>query len=284
MKLYHVDAFTSRVFGGNPAAVIPVGEWPDDDAMQAIAAENNLSETAFIGPDADGDDRRIRWFTPEREVDLCGHATLASAHVLWNHEGEVVEQLTFASRSGPLSVSREMQQGEHAMDLIVLDFPAFGTEPVEITAALVEALGARPSELHRSTGAKRNLMAVFESKKDVHDLRPDFETLADRALVGDSLGLIATAPGASHDFVSRYFAPAAGVPEDPVTGSAHCVLAPYWGARLGKSRLSARQVSKRGGELRCDLASSEHGDRVLIAGHAVTYMVGEIGVATPVTA
>lgn len=277
MKIYHVDAFTPHVFGGNPAAVVPVDRWPSESLMRQVAAEQNLSETAFVGPTSDGKaDRRIRWFTPTIEMDLCGHATLAAAHVLWNHEAEVVERLTFESRSGPLTVWHEKQ---HADDLIVMDFPAQATEPCEAPRDIVEALGIGPVEMLRTTKAVATgddafptYIAVFDSKRDIHELAPDMKRLAKV----NAHGLIATAPGASHDFVSRFFAPRAGVDEDPVTGSAHCALAPYWAKRLGKSRLAARQVSKRGGELRCDVVESASGDRVLLAGKAVTYSVGEV--------
>lgn len=280
MKIYHVDAFTAHVFGGNPAAVVPVEQWPSDAVMQQVAAEQNLSEIVFVGPPSDengGDaDRRLRWFTPTVEVPLCGHATLAAAHVLWNHLDEVVERLTFESHSGPLTVWHEKQNSD---DLIVMDFPARTTEPCEIDPAIVEALGPSPSEMLRTTRnigvgeeAQPAYIAVYDNKREVHELRPDMKKLA----AIHAHGVIATAPGASHDFVSRFFAPRAGVDEDPVTGSAHCALAPYWARRLGKSRLAARQVSKRGGELRCDVVESASGDRVLLAGKAVTYSVGEV--------
>lgn len=245
--------------------------------MRAVAAEQNLSETVFVGPPSDGSaDRRLRWFTPAVEVPLCGHATLAAAHVLWNHEGEVVERLTFESLGGPLTVWHEKQ---HADDLIVMDFPARAATPCAMDKSIVEALGVTPAELLRTTenigvgdDAHPAYIAVFESKRDLHELAPDMKKLA----AIHAHGVIATAPGASHDFVSRFFAPRAGVDEDPVTGSAHCALAPYWAKRLGKTRLAARQVSKRGGELRCDVVAGENGDRVLLAGKAVTYSVGEI--------
>lgn len=277
MKIYHVDAFTPHVFGGNPAAVVPISHWPSDTLMQHVAAEQNLSETVFVGPPTDGNaDRRIRWFTPTIEMDLCGHATLAAAHVLWNHEAEVVERLTFESRGGPLTVWHEKQ---HADDLIVMDFPALDTEPCQAPPELIDAIGIGPAELLRTlkpaaTGDKAfpNYIAVFDSKRDIHELAPDMKKLAKV----NAHGLVATAPGASHDFVSRFFAPRAGVDEDPVTGSAHCALAPYWAKRLGKSRLAARQISKRGGELRCDVVESASGNRVLLAGKAVTYSIGEI--------
>lgn len=277
MKIYHVDAFTNHVFGGNPAAVVPVEQWPTETVMQQIAAEHNLSETVFVGPPSNGEaDRRLRWFTPTVEIPLCGHATLATAHVLWNHLDEVVERLTFESKGGPLTVWHEKQ---HEADLIVMDFPARKTVACDAPAGLIEALGATPSELLKTSenvgvgeDAHPLYLAVFDSKRDIHDIAPDMKKLARL----HAHGVVVTAPGASHDFVSRFFAPRAGVDEDPVTGSAHCALAPYWASRLGKSRLAARQVSKRGGELRCDTTTTDQGDRVLLAGKAVTYSVGEM--------
>ncbi|MEO1277920.1 MAG: PhzF family phenazine biosynthesis protein [Planctomycetota bacterium] len=277
MKLYHVDSFTSKPFSGNPAAVVPVAEWPDETLMRQIAAEQNLSETVFIGPASDASaDRRLRWFTPAIEVPLAGHPTLAAAHVLWNHEGEVVERLTFESLSGPLTVWHEKQ---HDDDLIVMDFPSRPIEPAELDESIVAALGACPEQMHRTTeligeedDAHPVYIAVYETKRDVLELSPDMKKLG----AIKAHGVIATAPGTSHDFVSRFFAPRAGVDEDPVTGSAHCALAPYWADRLGKSRLTAHQVSTRGGDLRCDITTTEQGDRVLLAGKAVTYSVGEI--------
>ena len=276
MKIYHVDAFTGQVFGGNPAAVVPVDAWPSASLMRRIAAEHNLSETVFVGPPSEGGDRRLRWFTPAVEVPLCGHATLAAAHVLWNHLDEVVERLTFESLSGPLTVWHEKQ---HEDDLIVMDFPARPLEPWSLDEQIVAALGPCPAEMYRTKerigvgdDAHPLYVAVYESKRDVHELAPDMKKLA----AIEAHGVVATAPGASHDFVSRFFAPRAGVDEDPVTGSAHCALAPYWAQRLGKSRLAARQVSDRGGELRCDAATTEQGERVLLAGKAVTYSVGEV--------
>lgn len=277
MKIYHVDAFTSHAFGGNPAAVVPVEAWPEDALMQRMAAEHNLSETVFVGPPSDGRaDRRLRWFTPAVEVPLCGHATLAAAHVLWNHEDEVVERLTFESHSGPLVVWHEKQHGE---DLIVMDLPARPTVSCGAPAGLVAALCTTPAEVRRTVesigvgpDAHPLYLAIFDSKRDVHDISPDMKRLASV----EAHGVVVTAPGASHDFVSRFFAPRVGIDEDPATGSAHCALAPYWAHRLGKTRLAARQVSKRGGEMRCDVATTEAGPRVLLAGKALTYSVGEV--------
>ena len=277
MRIYHVDAFTGQVFGGNPAAVVPVDAWPADELMQRIAAEQNLSETVFVGPPTNASgDRRLRWFTPTVEVPLCGHATLAAAHVLWSHEDEVIERLAFESLGGELTVWHEKQ---HDDDLIVMDFPARTIEPCEIDPRIVAALGPSPAELYRTTerigvgeDAHPAYVVVYDNKRDVHELSPDMKKLAGI----EAHGFIATAPGASHDFVSRFFAPRAGVDEDPVTGSAHCALAPYWARRLGKTRLAAHQVSKRGGDLRCDVVTTEQGERVLLAGKAVTFSVGEI--------
>ncbi|MEZ6243623.1 MAG: PhzF family phenazine biosynthesis protein [Phycisphaerales bacterium] len=260
LKLLQIDAFTSAVFKGNPAAVVPLDAWLADETMQAIALENNLSETAFFVPSENASaDFHLRWFTPALEVALCGHATLASAHALWNHLGHAGDTLRFSTtRSGVLRVTRDD-------DLIVLDFPAYTLEPADISTPLVRALGRQPTELF-TAGPK--LLAVFENKRDVIEMEPDFRAVADLG----HLSVIVTAPGAKHDFVSRFFAPHAGIDEDPVTGSAHCALAPYWSQRLGRKELSAHQVSKRGGVLRC----VDHGDRVHVAGHATTYLEGQI--------
>lgn len=254
LDLYQVDAFAARPFGGNPAAVVPLADWLDDGVLQAIALENNLSETAFfVRRDGRYD---LRWFTPTVEVDLCGHATLASAHVILNHLKPEATRVDFDSKSGPLAVTRD---GE----LLTLDFPAKPPQPVE-DPAVAAALGAPPLELLRAD----KTLAVLESETAVRAARPDLSIVA--GLKGD--GLIITAPGEQVDFVSRYFAPDAGIPEDPVTGSAHCVLTPYWAARLGKDELSAWQVSARGGELFCRLA----GERVLISGRVAPYLQGRI--------
>lgn len=257
--LYQIDAFTSRRFGGNPAAVVLLDDWLPDDVLAAIAAENNLSETAFVIPAADV--CPLRWFTPTVEVDLCGHATLAAAFVLLRERCADRERIVFSTRSGELTVSR------HARGL-VMDFPSRPAVPVAIADdALVAALGARPHEVLRA----RDLLAVFDDQDTVRALRPDTARIA--AL--DAYAVIASAPGRDVDFVSRFFAPRAGIAEDPVTGSAHCTLTPYWAARLGRTALSARQLSARGGELWCEL----RGERVHIAGSAVEYLRGEIIVA-----
>ena len=255
IPLYQVDAFTDRVFAGNPAAVCPLEAWLPDAVLQGIAAENNLSETAFFVRSADG--FALRWFTPAVEVELCGHATLASAHVLFEHLGQPGSEIRFTCKSGGLAVARD---GER----LCLDFPARPPAPLAEAAGLAEALGRAP----RETWASRDWMAVFDGEDEVRELRPDMARLA--AL--GCLAVIATAPGRECDFVSRFFAPAKGVPEDPVTGSAHCSLVPYWARRLGRARLLARQVSARGGELLCE----DRGPRVSIAGRAVTYLEGAI--------
>jgi PhzF family phenazine biosynthesis protein len=259
LPIYWVDAFTDRTFGGNPAAVIPLDSWLDDALLQRIANENGLSETAFYvrtGP-ARAD---LRWFTPAVEVDLCGHATLATAHVLFNELGQVDSPVLFDTKSGVLSVSLKGP-------LIELDFPSRPAATAEPPANLVAGLGLRPVETLRS---ERMWLCVYESAEQVMALSPDFG-----ALGTISPGrFIPTAPGTDCDFVSRFFAPDAGVSEDPVTGSAHCTLVPYWATRLGKTKFHARQVSRRTGELWCELV----GDRVRIAGKGVGYLKGRISI------
>ncbi|MDO7875655.1 PhzF family phenazine biosynthesis protein [Hymenobacter sp. ASUV-10] len=261
MTFYHIDAFTDTLFAGNPAAVCPLDSWLPTELMQQIAAENNLAETAFLVPRADEPGHYdIRWFTPAAEIDLCGHATLASAHVLWRHREVGGEVLTFHSQSGPLPVRRE------ASGRLTLDFPS--RPPQELPAhptGLADGLRATPLQVL----AARDVVALFGSVAQVQALRPDFTRLLDV----EYLGVIATAPGPEGiDFVSRFFGPRVGVNEDPVTGSAHSTLIPYWAARLGKTELRARQVSPRGGDLWCRL----RGERVDISGYAVTYAVGEL--------
>jgi PhzF family phenazine biosynthesis protein len=256
LPIYQVDAFTDRLFGGNPAAVCPLETWLPDATLQAIAAENNLAETAFFV--REGDDYTVRWFTPEIEVDLCGHATLASAHVIFHREPGR-ESVAFRTlKAGTLTVTRE---GE----MLAMNFPARPPEPVATPRDLAAALGKAPREVL----AARDQMAVYDSAADVAALAPDFAAL--RKL--DCFAVIATAPGENGiDFVSRFFAPAQGIPEDPATGSSHCTLAPYWARRLGKTRLEALQISRRVGKLLCTLV----GDRVVIAGGAVLYLEGKI--------
>jgi PhzF family phenazine biosynthesis protein len=255
IPLYQIDAFTSHVFHGNPAAVCPLAEWLDDSVMQAIAQENNLSETAFFVKE--GEDYRIRWFTPVAEVDLCGHATLASGFVIFNYLDPTINEVTFRSRSGPLSVRRK--EG-----LLSMDFPSQPPRSCSPPRELLDGLGGSPLEALCS----EDYFVVFTSEGDIRGLNPDMEML--KGL--DLRGVIVTARGDEVDFVSRFFAPRLGVEEDPVTGSAHCALIPYWSQRLGKHDLHAYQVSRRGGELFC----ADRGDRVSIAGRAVRYMEGSI--------
>ena len=256
LDLYQVDAFADGVFSGNPAAVIPLFEWLSDDLMQKIAAENNLSETAFFVQK--GEYFELRWFTSEIEVDLCGHATLASAYVLYEHLGYTDPVVVFETRSGRLFVDREG-------DDYSMDFPAWPVREIQVTERVTKALGERPAELYMG---ERDMMAVFETEGQVRNLEPDFRLVSQL----DGMCMICTAPGLDFDFVSRTFAPEHGIPEDPVTGSAHCTLVPFWAERLGKVNLHAYQASKRGGVLDC-----EHlGDRVKIAGKGVTYMIGNI--------
>jgi PhzF family phenazine biosynthesis protein len=256
LPLFQVDAFAGRVFAGNPAAIVPLERWLDDATLLAIAAENNLSETAFLV--GGSGEYQIRWMTPTSEVDLCGHATLASAWLVFNRLEPGRREVSFRSQSGPLRVVAEG-------DTLALDFPARPPAPAdESLARLADALGRRPVSLL----AARDYLAVFASEAEVRALRPEMAKTA--AL--DRIGVAATAPGSDCDFVSRFFAPAVGVPEDPVTGSAHCTLVPYWAERLGRPRLFARQVSARGGELWCEL----RGERVKIAGRAVLYLEGTI--------
>lgn len=247
LHFHQVDAFSDRPFAGNPAMVYHLEQWLDDALMQQIAAEHNLAETAFVV--AKGEGYRIRWFTPATEVPLCGHATLASAHVLFEIYGEQKPRLDFQSLSGPLSVTREGGR-------LWLDFPRIDPQPLAEPVAVAEALGCEVQEVYQT----KELLVVLASEQAVRACAPDMVALA--KLPG--LGVIVTAPGEQHDFVSRYFAPSIGIPEDPVTGSIHCSLIPYWAARLGKSQLHAYQRSVRGGELFCRL----EGERVKIGGQA----------------
>jgi PhzF family phenazine biosynthesis protein len=254
--IYQVDAFTKQRFAGNPAAVMPMDRFPGDAVMQAIAAENNKPETAFIVPD--GKDYRIRWFTPTTEVPLCGHATLASSAVVIERLEPGRSQVIFHSASGPLKVRR-------TADGYVMDFPARISAQVEFPDALVAALGITPTEV---VADRFNYLVRLESAQAVRDLSPNFALIA--AL--DRSGVIVTAAGdRGYDFTSRYFAPAKGIPEDPVTGGAHCALAPYWSARLGKTEFRAHQASARGGEMTCRLK----GDRVELVGSCVFFFEGE---------
>ncbi|RED49802.1 PhzF family phenazine biosynthesis protein [Aestuariispira insulae] len=259
LDLYQIDAFTAERFSGNPAAVVPLQRWLSDEVMLNIARENNLSETAFFVPVLTEEaDFEIRWFTPVMEVDLCGHATLAASAVIFRHLRWDQPVIRFVTRfAGALTVSRE---GER----FVLDFPSRPAKPVEMPAGLTAALGREPKTFLR---AMKNL-AVFDGEEDILAIDPDLDFIA--GMEGD--GLVVTAPGREVDCVSRYFAPHAGIAEDPVTGSAHCTVVPYWVERLGKRELHARQVSKRGGDLYCH----QEGDRVLMAGDACLYMKGKI--------
>lgn len=256
LPLYQIDAFAGAVFKGNPAAICPLEKWLDDDLMQAIAVENNLSETAFFV--AKGDAYELRWFTPAAEVDLCGHATLASAHVVFAHLQKEAEEARFDTRSGRLTVARD---GD---GLLAMDFPAQPGAAIDVSEEVIQGLGAEPSYLFAGV----DFMAVFERESQIRAIEPDQAILKKL----ERRGVIITAPGEEMDFVSRFFAPKHNIPEDPVTGSAHCMLTPYWADRLGKSTLQARQISARGGDLVCSLA----GDRVKISGRATEYMVGEI--------
>jgi predicted PhzF superfamily epimerase YddE/YHI9 len=259
LPIYQVDAFTDSLFGGNPAAVCPLEAWLPDATMQAIAAENNLAETAFFV--REGSDYALRWFTPTVEVDLCGHATLASGHIVFSFLEPERESVSFRTlKAGTLAVSRRA-------DMLVMDFPARPAIPAEAPPGLFAALGGKPHEVLRA----RDHLIVYGSAAEVAALTPDFAALA-RV---ECWAAIATAPGDNGiDFVSRFFAPAQGLPEDPVTGSSHCTLVPYWSKRLGKTELNARQLSRRGGALTCAL----EGDRVSIAGRAVLYLEGRISV------
>jgi PhzF family phenazine biosynthesis protein len=264
--IYQIDAFTSKLFGGNPAAICPLDQWLSDDLMQKIGIENNLSETAFIIPDAqqslsDGVAHyKIRWFTPAREIELCGHATLASAYVIFKYLNNDASAIEFDSMSGKLTITRND-------DLITLDFPSLSATPTSLRSDLVEALGIAPVLLYNS----QRSMAVFEHEEQILNMKPDFSKLA---AIPDISGIAVTAPGTDCDFVSRFFIPKFGIDEDPVTGSAHCTLIPYWADRLGKSKLFARQLSSRRGEIWCESL----GDRVKMSGKAVEYLRGEIDV------
>lgn len=257
---YHVDAFTQRVFAGNPAGVCILASWLPDAVLQQIAAENNLAETAFLVQRGSHID--LRWFSPSVEIDLCGHATLASAHVLYRHLGYNEPSISFNTRSGELLVTREE-------DRLTLDFPARPAVACETPVELTRALGVQPL----TTAKARDYLVVLENEEAVRNVKPDFAALSSL----DCLGIIITAPGSKSDFVSRFFAPSIGVPEDPVTGSAHCTLVPYWAERLGKNLLHALQVSARGGELYCEL----RGERVRMSGDAVTYKTGFIHADNP---
>jgi len=257
LAIYQIDAFAEKPFEGNPAAIVPLDEWLPDATMQAIAEENNLSETAFFVPANDG--FHIRWFTPNKEVELCGHATLASAYVLFNLLDYPQEVVSFDSLSGSISVS---QNGE----LLTLNFPAQVAKACAVPPMLSKGLGKVPEYCFYHD----DYLVVFESEQDVLDVSPDHPCL--RQL--DLRGVIITAPSDEFDFVARFFAPKYGIPEDPVTGSAYTQLMPYWANRLGRQKLNAKQVSPRGGKVTCELQD----ERVLISGNAVKYMQGSIDI------
>jgi PhzF family phenazine biosynthesis protein len=259
IPIYQADAFTDTLFGGNPAAICPLEDWLTDEQMQKIAMENNLAETAFIVKN--GQEYDIRWFTPAVEVKLCGHATLAAAHILFKGDAAENNELIFHSKSGPLKVTRD---GE----LLTLDFPA--TPPLAVSSipdGIFEGLGIDAAPVFKSIF---DYMVILPSQKAIEGLLPDFKTLAQI----DARGVIATAPGEEVDFVSRCFFPQSGIDEDPVTGSAHTAMVPYWSQQLGKIKMKAIQLSRRRGHLDCELA----GDRVLMSGKAITYLTGEINI------
>ncbi len=264
LRMFQIDAFTTDVFAGNPAAVCPLEDWMDEGRMQAIATENNLSETAFFVATKEGYD--LRWFTPTTEVELCGHATLASGYVIFNYLEDASKTIRFSTRSGPLTV--EKQNG-----MLAMNFPMRKPEPcLTPPSELVRGLGRAPEHV-LEFGKNENsgyYVAVFQTEDDVRRLVPDVPLLAE---LGGMI-VIVTAQGEKVDFVSRCFAPTFGIDEDPVTGSTHCVLAPYWARRLGKDRLHAQQVSSRGGEIFCELIEN----RVSIAGNAVCYLEGTIDI------
>jgi PhzF family phenazine biosynthesis protein len=254
--MYQVDAFTTRPFGGNPAAVCPLESWLDDETMQLIAAENNLAETAFIVKSKAG--YELRWFTPAVEVDLCGHATLAAGYVVLQYLQPALDSVSFETMSGTLIVTRDG-------DKLSMDFPSRAPEAIAVDEALSDALGEAPSEVYLS----RDILAVYQDEGSIRALAPDPAKLAE---IKEGLGVIVTAKGQKADFVSRFFAPKAGIPEDPVTGSAHCTLIPFWAERLNQSKLLAQQLSKRGGELYCE----HKGARVKISGYCALYLTGTI--------
>ncbi len=256
---YHIDAFTSARCSGNPAGVCVLQDWLPDEALQNIAFENNLSETAFVV--AHEHRFELRWFTPVREVSLCGHATLAAAFVIFEYQGYTELAIHFQSKSGVLTMERNGA-------ILVLDFPARTTESCAAPEALVQGLGKIPLEVRRA----KSYMTIFARQEDVASIQPNMHWLSQL----DRSGIIVTAPGNQADFVSRFFAPKLGIPEDPVTGSSHCSLIPYWAERLSKKKLTALQLSARGGELFCEHA----GERVKIGGRAVAYVIGEIEYAT----
>lgn len=261
LSIFQADAFAEDLFCGNPAAVIPLPDWLPDRIMQNIAMENNLSETAFFVPGETG--YHLRWFTPTTEVSLCGHATLATAHILFRHLNYPGETIRFNTRKGQLSVSRQN-------NLLCLDFPVSTLKTIPTPQGLTAGLGLRPLEVLQGNDY---LMAVYKNESEIRRIEPDFSILVKLPFQG----IIITASGTTVDFVSRFFAPAMGIPEDPVTGSAHTLLIPYWSKQLGKKSLLAHQISRRGGILHCEYLD----DRVIIGGKAVTYLEGTITIKDP---
>ncbi|MBF0432545.1 MAG: PhzF family phenazine biosynthesis protein [Fibrobacteria bacterium] len=255
IPFYQIDTFTDEMFKGNAAGVCPLEQWISDKLMLKISAENNLSETAFFVKE--NHTYHIRWFTPTTEVDLCGHATLASAYVLFNHLEYAHNKVIFASKSGTLTIKRQN-------DLLQLDFPSQPPTPSKKPAFLFEGLGKNPQEILRAV----DYIVIYKDESDIVSLNPDFNILNKI----ETRGICVTAPGKNSDFVSRFFAPRYGINEDPVTGSTHCALIPYWAKKLNKNKLKAKQLSKRGGTLYCEL----NNDRVLISGKATTYLIGEL--------
>jgi len=259
ISLYQIDAFATKLFEGNPAAVCPLDEWLPDEIMQSIAEENNLSETAFFVPKGNG--LHIRWFTPAREVALCGHATLAAAYVLFNILGYKKDKIEFDSKSGILAVTKDNEW-------LIMDFPAQPPVSCDIPKEIVKAFNITPIECLKS----EDFIVVFEREIDIESAKPDFEQLKKLNL----RGVIITAKSTRYDFVARFFAPKYGIPEDPVTGSAYTQLAPYWASMIGSKRFSVKQMSSRGGELTCEIVD----DRVFISGQAIKYLEGKIKIET----
>ena len=257
LKMFQIDAFTNRSFAGNPAAVVPLDEWMDDSLMQAIAAENNLAETAFFVPD--GDAFQLRWFTPKVEVKLCGHATLATAFVLFNELGYGKEEIIFNTLSGQLMVTKDAE-------MLTLNFPSQKPEPCLLPPTLEKAIAAKPLECLKNT----DYVLVYDNEEIIKNITPNHDLIRKT----DARGVIVTAPGKDYDFVARFFAAASGIDEDPVTGSAYTKLTPYWADKLGKTSFKVRQLSQRGGDLFLELK----GDRVFISGKAVKYLEGIIEV------
>lgn len=258
IKLYQIDAFTNKVFSGNPAAVCPMESWPADALLQHIAAENNLAETAYFVKSKEG--FHIRWFTPKAEVNLCGHATLATAYVIFNFFNYSDSVISFQSRSGILTVTKDKEW-------YALNFPVDKIDKIALTPEITACFDVMPGEAYRGSS---DIMLVFSSQRNIENITPDFFQIAKLK----ARGIIITAPGTDTDFVSRFFAPLVGIDEDPVTGSAHTTLVPYWSKQLGKTELTARQVSSRGGYLKCKLLN----DRVEISGQGAFYLLGEIEV------